>query len=75
MADHRADIKDMDGVNADKLFEAIEVDFENIMNQESFDKKVQFNDKCLTKCLIGLSDGSRREICAAFENPSVEHSY
>ena len=75
MADHRADIKDMDGVNADKLFEAMEVDFENIMNQESSDKKVQFNDKCLTKCLIGLSDGSRRKICAAFENPSVEHSY
>jgi len=28
---HRADVKDIDGVNADKLFEAMEIEFENIM--------------------------------------------
>jgi len=32
MADHRADIEDIDGVNADKLFEAMEIEFENIMD-------------------------------------------
>ncbi len=40
MADHRADDEDMDDVNTDKLFEAMEVDFENIMDQESSNKKV-----------------------------------
>jgi len=32
MVDHCADIEDMDGVNADKLFEAMEIEFENIMD-------------------------------------------
>ena len=29
---HRADVEDMDGVNADKLIEAMEIEFENIMD-------------------------------------------
>jgi len=32
MVDHCADIEDMDSVNADKLFEAMEIEFENIMD-------------------------------------------
>jgi len=32
MVDHRADIEDMDGVNANKLCEAMEIEFENIMD-------------------------------------------
>ena len=32
MVDHRADVGDMDGVNADKLFEVIEIEFGNIIN-------------------------------------------
>jgi len=32
MIDHRADVEDMDGVNADKLFEVMEIEFENIMD-------------------------------------------
>jgi len=32
MVDHCADIEDMDNVNADKLFEAMEIEFENIMD-------------------------------------------
>jgi len=32
MVDHRADVEDMDGVNADKLFEAMEIEFGNIMD-------------------------------------------
>ena len=32
MIDHRADVEDMDGVNAGKLFEAMEMEFENIMD-------------------------------------------
>jgi len=32
MVDHRVDIGDMDGVNADKLFEVIEIEFGNIIN-------------------------------------------
>ena len=32
MVDHRADVEDMDGMNADKLFEAMEIEFENIMD-------------------------------------------
>jgi len=51
MADHHANIKDMDGINTDKLFEAMEVEFEDVMNQES-NENVQFN----TECLIGLSN-------------------
>ena len=40
MANYRANVEDMDGVNTDKLFEAMEVEFkkynnEKIMNQES----------------------------------------
>ena len=35
MTDRRADVEDMDGVNVGKLFEAMEVEFEKIMNQES----------------------------------------
>jgi len=31
MVDHRAEVEDMDGVNADKLIEAMEIEFENIM--------------------------------------------
>ena len=30
----RADVEDMDGVNADKLLEAMEIEFENIMDEE-----------------------------------------
>ena len=29
----RADVEDMDGVNADKLFEVMEIEFENIMQK------------------------------------------
>ena len=32
MVDHRADVEDMDGVNADKLFEAMEIEFGDIMD-------------------------------------------
>jgi len=32
MVDHRADVEDMDSVNADKLIEAMEIEFENIMD-------------------------------------------
>jgi len=32
MVDHRADVEDMDGVNADKLFEAMKIEFENLMD-------------------------------------------
>jgi len=32
MIDNRADVEDMNGVNADKLFEAMEIEFENIMD-------------------------------------------
>jgi len=72
MADYRADVEDMDGVNTDKLFEAMEVDFENIMYQESSNKKVQSND---TECLIGLSD-SNMDHAEKFVQPSeIEHSY
>jgi len=42
-------------INTDELFEAMEVEFEDIMNQESSNKKVQFNN---TKYLIGFSDGN-----------------
>ena len=42
----------MDGVNTDKLFEAMEVEFEDIMDQESSNKKVQQSND--TECLIGL---------------------
>jgi len=74
MVDHRADVEDMDDMNADKLFEAMEfgnimddvefenienannkdevfevldemeVDFENIMDQESSDEEVLSDD-------------------------------
>ncbi|KYN42480.1 Sodium-dependent nutrient amino acid transporter 1 [Trachymyrmex septentrionalis] len=54
MDDACADIQDMDGMNTDKLFEAMEVEFEDIMDQES-NEKVQSND---TECLIGLNDGN-----------------
>ena len=33
MADYRADIENMDGVNTDKLFEAMEIEFEDIMDE------------------------------------------
>ena len=56
----------MDGVNTDKLFEAIEVAFEDIMDQVSFNKKVQSND---TECLIELSDGNT-EHAEKFVQPS-----
>ncbi|XP_018359004.1 PREDICTED: uncharacterized protein LOC108758506 [Trachymyrmex cornetzi] len=54
MAAHRAnvqdiDVEDMDGVNTDKLFEALEVEFEDIVDQKSS------ND---TECLIRLDDGN-----------------
>jgi len=55
MADHCADVEVMNGVNTDKLFEAMEVEFEDIMDQESSNEKVQSND---TECLIGLSVGN-----------------
>ena len=55
MVDTCADIENMDGVNTDKLFEAMEVKFEDIMDQESSNEKVQSND---TECLIRLSDGN-----------------
>jgi len=32
MVDHRANVEDMDGINTDKLFEAMEVEFEDIMD-------------------------------------------
>jgi len=32
MVEHHAEIEGMDGVNADKLFEAIEIEFANIMD-------------------------------------------
>jgi len=32
MVDHCADVEDMDGVNADKLFEAMKIEFENLMD-------------------------------------------
>ena len=32
MVNYRADVEDMNGVNADKLFEAMEIEFENIMD-------------------------------------------
>jgi len=35
MVDHRVDIEDMDGVNADKLFEVMEIKFGNIMDEKS----------------------------------------
>jgi len=38
MVDHRADVEDMDGVNADKLFEATETEFENIKNDVEVEK-------------------------------------
>ena len=50
MADHRANVEDMDGVNADKLFEAVE--FEDIKGTKSHPTKKSNN----TECLIGLSD-------------------
>ena len=55
MADYCADIEDMVGVNTDKLFEVMEVEFEDIIGQESSNKKVHSND---TECLIRLSDGN-----------------
>ena len=32
MVDYRANVEDMDGVNANKLFEAMEIEFENIID-------------------------------------------
>jgi len=32
MIDHRADVEDTDDMNTDKLFEAMEIEFENIMD-------------------------------------------
>ncbi|KYN41675.1 hypothetical protein ALC56_03895 [Trachymyrmex septentrionalis] len=66
IADPCADIEDMDGVNTDKLFEAMEVEFEDIMDQESSNEKVQSND---TECLIGLSDDNT-EHAEKFVQPS-----
>jgi len=43
----------MNGINTDKLFEAMKVEFEDIKNQEPFNEEVQSND---TECLIDLSD-------------------
>ena len=47
MADHCADIEDIDGVNTDKLFEAIEVEFEDIIDQESSNEKQSNDTECL----------------------------
>jgi len=52
MDDHCVNVEVMDGVNTDKLFEAMEVEFEDIMDQESSNKKVQQSND--TECLIGL---------------------
>jgi len=52
MDDHCVNVEVMDGVNTDKLFEAMEVEFEDIMDQESPNKKVQQSND--TECLIGL---------------------
>ena len=39
MANHCANVEDMDGVNTKKFFKAMEVKFETIMDQE-FNEKV-----------------------------------
>ena len=40
VTNYYATVENMDGVNTDKLFEAIEVEFENIMDQESSNEKI-----------------------------------
>ena len=45
----------MDGINRDKLFEAMEIEFKDILDQELSNEKVQSND---TEWLIGLRDGN-----------------
>ena len=54
-------------MNTDKLFEAME-DFENIMDQELSNKKVQSN-----KCLIRLSEGNM-DHAEKFVQPSEIHT-
>ena len=43
MVDHRADVEDMDDVNVDKLFEAME--FGNIMDDVEFENIENANNK------------------------------
>ena len=54
MADHRANVEDMDGVNTNKLFEAMKVEFDDIME---IPRIVQQSNS--TECLIGLSGGNK----------------
>jgi len=39
MVDHHAEVEDMDGVNADKLFEAMEIEFGDIMDDVEVEKR------------------------------------
>ena len=73
MADYRANVEDMDGVITDKLFEEVEVEFEDIMELESFNEKVQSDNTGGVSDLSEDNTDHRREICAAFRNPCVEH--
>ena len=48
----------MDGINTDKLFEEMEVEFEDMKDQESSNEEVQSN----TECLIGLSNTDHADL-------------
>jgi len=48
----------MDGVNTDKLFEAMEVEFEDIMDQESSNEEVQSNN---AECLMSDDNIDHKE--------------
>jgi len=44
MADYCANVEDMDGINRDKLFEAMKIEFKDILDQELSNEKVQSNN-------------------------------